>query len=156
MGNSLAASVASLGLVLPQPAVPRASYEPWVKVGKTLYISGQVAKHNDEYPYVGRLGRELDVEAGRAAARLCALAILAQLDAAISGDLRRLQRCVRLTGYVNATPEFVEHPRVIDGASELIVQVLGEAGRHARTAVGLSSLPRGVAVEVEAIFELSE
>jgi enamine deaminase RidA (YjgF/YER057c/UK114 family) len=102
------------------------------------------------------LGHELDVEAGRAAARLCALAILAQLDAAISGDVRRLQRCVRLTGYVNATPEFVEHPRVIDGASELIVQVLGEAGRHARTAVGVSSLPRGVAVEVEAIFELFE
>jgi enamine deaminase RidA (YjgF/YER057c/UK114 family) len=156
MHVSLADRVASLGLQLPEPAMPRASYIPWVKVGELLYISGHVPKENDECVYIGKVGDDLDVEAGKAAARLCALAILAQLDTAIGGDLRRLQRCVRLSGFVNATPEFQDHPQVIDAASDLIFQVLGEPGKHARTAIGVSSLPRGVAVEIEAIFQLVE
>jgi enamine deaminase RidA (YjgF/YER057c/UK114 family) len=143
-----------LGLQLPEPAPPRAVYEPWVRVDNMLYISGQVPKQNDECVYVGTVGREFDIEAGRAAARLCALAILANLDAAIDGDLLRLKRCVRVAGFVNATPDFVDHPQVIDGASALMIQVLGDVGRHARVAIGVASLPRGVAVEVEAAFQL--
>ena len=104
--------------------------------------------------FIGKLGKEISVEDGQKAARLCALNLLARLKASCNGDLDRVVRCVKLTGFVNATPEFGDHPKVVNGASDLMVEVFGDAGRHARSAVGMGSLPFGVAVEVEAIFEI--
>lgn len=141
-----------LGLRLPEPAAPVANYVPWVRSGTTLYVSGQVSRHGDGSLYVGRLGQTLTVEQGAEAARNAALSALAIAKSAV-GDLGRV-RVLRMLGMVNATPEFTDHPRVMNGASDLLVAALGERGKHARAAVGMGSLPLGVAVEVEVFFEV--
>lgn len=139
---------------LPAAAAPGANYLPFVRSGNLVYVSGQLSKWNGEYRYIGKLGCEWTVDDGRAAARLCALNVLAVLRTAVDGDWTRVVRCVRVAGYVNATDAFAEHSQVINGASDTLVDALGEAGRHARVAVGVNGLPYGVAVEVEAIFEV--
>jgi enamine deaminase RidA (YjgF/YER057c/UK114 family) len=144
-----------LSITLPKAAPPVASYVPYVITGNLVYISGQVTMGPSGLEYVGQLGKEFTVEQGQAAARLCALNVIAQLQQACGGNLDRVTRCVKVTGFVNAVPGFAQHPEVINGASDLIVQVFGDMGRHARAAVGAGSLPRNVAVEVEAIFEIA-
>lgn len=141
----------TLGIMLPEGTAPAANYVPYVIEGETLWISGQLPKVGDEL-IVGRLGEDLDLEDGVAAARACALAILSQAQAA-SGDLDRV-RLLKLVGFVNSTTDFAQQPTVINGASDLMVDVLGENGRHARSAVSAAALPFGVAVEIEAVFAL--
>lgn len=155
MTGRIDARLKELDIQLPVPPAPVASYVPFVVTGNLVFISGQVTVGPSGLEFVGIVGQDFDVEQGKAAARLCAVNILAQLKAACGGDLDRVQRCVKLTGFVNAVPGFAQHPEVINGASDLIAAVFGDAGRHARAAVGAGSLPRNVAVEVEAIFEIS-
>jgi enamine deaminase RidA (YjgF/YER057c/UK114 family) len=128
---------------------------PAVRSGNLLFIAGQVPLQDGKAQFIGRLGAGLDIAQGQQAARLCAINVLAQVAKALDGDLDRVVRCVRVGGFVNAVPEFTDHPVVINGASDFFVSVFGEAGKHARTAVGAGSLPRGVAVEVEAVFEVA-
>jgi enamine deaminase RidA (YjgF/YER057c/UK114 family) len=155
MPGKIEARLAELDIDLPAPPVPVASYVPYVVSGNLVFISGQVTMADGGLKYVGTVGKELSLEDGKAAARLCAINLLAQLRAAASGDLDRVKRCVRLGVFVNAVPGFTQHPEVANGASDLMVEVFGDAGRHSRAAVGAGSLPRNVAVEVEAAFELS-
>lgn len=147
------ARLKELGITLPKPSTPSANYVPTRSAGPLVFVSGQVTTVDGKDTYVGKVGAEFTVEEGQAAARICAINVLAQLKLAI-GDLDRVRACVRLGGFVNATPEFTSHPLVINGASDLMVEVFGERGRHARAAVGCGSLPRNSAVEVEAIFEV--
>ncbi len=155
MTGRVAARLKELGLTLPDAPAPVANYVPAVRSGSLLHVSGQIPLEGGKPQFVGKLGRDLGVEQGQQAARLCALNVLAQARAALGGDLDRVVRCVRVGGFVNCTPEFTDQPLVVNGASDLFVAVLGDAGRHARAAVGVASLPRGVAVEVEALFEVS-
>lgn len=141
-----------LGLALPDAPTPAANYVPYVVSGNTVYVSGQISQNTDGL-ITGKLGDTLDVEAGAEAAENCALSLLAQVNRACGGDFSRV-RVLKLTGFVNSTPEFTQQPAVINGASDLLVAVLGDAGRHARSAVSAASLPLGVAVEIEGIFEL--
>lgn len=143
-----------LGIVLPQAAAPAANYVPFVVAGRVLYISGQLPAR-DGGMIKGCLGRDLTVEQGQEAARCCAVNILAQAAAALQGDLERVTRCVKLGGFVASAPDFFDHPKVMNGASDLMVAVLGEAGRHARFAVGVAALPFGAAVEVDAVLEIA-
>lgn len=145
--------LAELGVTLPDAPLPAANYVPWVISGKTVYISGQISQ-NSAGLIRGRLGADMTVEQGADAARSCAISILAQLKAATEGQIDRMARLVKLTGFVNSTPDFTDQPKVINGASDFLVAVLGDQGRHARSAVSAASLPLGVAVEIEAIFEL--
>ena len=149
------ARLKELNIVLPTPPAPVASYVPYVISGKNIYISGQVTLTPDGLKYVGTVGKELSLEDGKAAARLCGLNAIAQAKAACGGDLERIKRVVKLTVFVNSVPGFSQQPEVANGASDLFVEVFGEAGRHARSAVGAVSLPRDVATEVEAIFEIA-
>ncbi len=142
-----------LGLKLPAPAAPVASYVPTLEHGGMLYVSGQLP-FSDDVLITGRLGESMGTEEGQAAARQCALMLLAQVRAAL-GTLDRVERVLKLTIFVSSTPDFIEQPKVANGASDLIEQVFGAAGRHARSAVGVASLPRGVPVEVDAIFAVS-
>lgn len=142
-----------LGIELPQLAAPVANYVPYTQSGSTLYISGQLPLKDGQL-VKGLLGDGMDAEAGMQAARLCAVNIIAQVNAALGGDLDRVVRCLRLGGFVASTAGFFDHPKVINGASDLIVEVFGDAGKHARAAVGVSALPLGAAVEVDAIFEV--
>lgn len=142
-----------MGLSLPDAPTPAANYVPFVRVGSLLHVSGQISQTAAGL-IKGRLGADLDVAAGAAAAQTCALSLLAQAKRAVDGDWSRLVRVVKLVGFVNSTADFTDQPEVINGASNLMVAVLGEAGRHARSAVSAVSLPRGVAVEIEAIFEI--
>ena len=144
-----------LGIQLPTPPAPVASYVPFVTSGKLVFTSGQVTVAPDGLKYVGIVGKDLSLEDGKAAARLCAINIIAQLKAACGADLDRVKRVVKLTVFVNAAPGFAQHPEVANGASDLLVEVFGEAGKHARSAVGAGSLPRNVATEVEAIVEIA-
>lgn len=144
-----------LGVQLPTPPAPVASYVPYTINGNLVVISGQIPIEGGKPHYIGKLGADISLEDGKAAARLCALNLVAQLKAACGGNLDRVTRCLRLGVFVNATPDFAQHPEVANGASDFLVQVFGEAGRHARAAVGAGSLPRGVAVEVEGLFEIS-
>ena len=146
--------LAELGVTLPEAPLPAANYVPWVISGKTVYISGQISQ-NSAGLIKGRLGADMTVEQGADAARCCAISILAQLKAATGGEIDRMARLVKLTGFVNSTPDFTDQPKVINGASDFLVAVLGDQGRHARSAVSAASLPLGVAVEIEAIFELA-
>lgn len=146
--------LAALGLSLPDAPAPAANYVPFVVSGSHVWISGQVSRDATGAPITGKLGAELDVSQGQAAAQACALAILAQLRAAVGGDWSRIVRAVKLVGFVNSTPDFTEQPKVMNGASDLMFAALGEMGRHARSAVSAASLPLGVAVEVEAVFEI--
>ncbi|RKF12879.1 RidA family protein [Roseovarius spongiae] len=146
--------LAELGITLPEAPAPAANYVPFVQSGNLLYVSGQISKGEDGL-ITGKLGADMDTEAGAAAARVCAIALLAQVKAACDGDLDRLKRVVRLTGFVNSTPDFTEQPQVINGASDLMAEALGDVGKHARAAVSAASLPLGVAVEIDGIFELA-
>ncbi len=148
--------LAELGLELPVPPTPIANFVSWQRAGRTVYLAGQVNEWNGTVPFVGKLGREFDVAAGQQAARLCALNLLACLKLACAGDLDRVRQCLRLGGFVNCEPDFEFAPAVVNGASDLIVALLGDAGRHARTAVGVASLPRRAAVEVDAIFLIDD
>lgn len=141
-----------MGLALPSAPTPIANFVPWKRAGQLVYLAGQVNEWNGTVPYVGKLGREFDVSTGQHAAQLCMLNLLACLKLACAGNLDRVRQCLRLGGFVNCEPEFEFAPAVINGASDLIVALLGEDGKHARTAVGVSSLPRRAAVEVDAIF----
>jgi enamine deaminase RidA (YjgF/YER057c/UK114 family) len=153
MSNPIETRLAELGLVLPNPPLPAANYVPYVVAGDLVFISGQIAQDAGG-PIRGRLGDDMDVAAGAAAARACGVAILAQLKAACGGDLSRVVRAVKLGGFVNSTPDFTDQPKVINGASDLMVAVLGDAGRHARAAVSAPALPLGVAVEIDAVFQI--
>ena len=144
----------SLGLELPEGSTPGANYVPFARHGDLVYLSGQLSQWNGERRFIGKLGREFEVDEGQQAARLCALNLIAHLRHALSGDLDRVVQCLRVTGYVNATPEFMGHSQVVNGASDVLVQVFGDAGRHTRVAIGVAGLPYGCAVEVEAQFSV--
>jgi len=145
--------LAEMGVTLPDAPAPAANYVPYVQAGDMLYVSGQIAK-DDSGLIIGTLGGDMDVAAGAAAARVCAIALLAQVKAACGGDLDRLVRVVKLTGFVNSTADFTDQPQVINGASDFIGEALGEAGKHARAAVSAPSLPFGVAVEIDGVFQI--
>jgi enamine deaminase RidA (YjgF/YER057c/UK114 family) len=151
----IADRLTALGIELPVPSCPGANYVQFVRTGNLLFLTGQLAQWNGERRFIGKLGREFGVEEGQQAARLCALNLIAHLRVALEGDLDRVVRCVRISGYVNSLPDFVAQSQVLNGASDLFVEVFGEAGRHTRMAVGVSALPYDVAVEVEGIFEVS-
>jgi enamine deaminase RidA (YjgF/YER057c/UK114 family) len=155
MTGTIEARLAELGIELPAAPNPVANYVPYVVSGNLLLISGQISKAADGTVVTGALGRDASIEAGQAAARLCALNILAQAKAAL-GSLDRIGQVLRLTGFVNATPEFTDHPKVVNGASDVMVEVLGDKGRHTRAAVGVSGLPLGSAVEVDAIIAIAD
>jgi enamine deaminase RidA (YjgF/YER057c/UK114 family) len=148
------ARLKDLNIILPVPPAPVASYVPFTIVGAQVFISGQLPLAEGKVEFTGHLGKEVSVEQGQAAARLCAINILAQLKAAC-GDLNKVRRCVKLGVFIGATPDFTQHPEVANGASELIAAVLGEPGKHSRSSVGVASLPRRAAVEVDAVFELA-
>jgi enamine deaminase RidA (YjgF/YER057c/UK114 family) len=147
------ARLKELGVTLPTPPLPVASYVPCTISGNIVFVSGQIPIADGAIKYVGKLGVDVPMEAGQAAAQLCAINVLAQLKSAI-GDLDRVVKCLKLGVFINAAPDYSQHPEVANGASDLIAAVFGDAGKHARAAVGVGSLPRGVAVEVEAIFEI--
>lgn len=153
MADDIDGKLAELGLTLPAAPAPAANYVPYVVTGALLHVSGQISQGPDGL-IRGKLGADMSVEDGAAAAQACALSLLAQVRAACGGDLSRLVRVVKLAGFVNSTPDFVDQPKVINGASDLMVAALGDAGRHARSAVSAVSLPFGVAVEIEGIFEI--
>src|SRR5579863_1081534 len=155
MSGTIEAKLKELDIELPLATAPIANYVPFTRAGNLVTVSGQVSVRTGKPKFVGKLGREIAVSEGQQAARLCALNILAHLKTACGGDLDRVRRVLRLGGFVNCTPEFTEMPQVVNGASDLMVQVFGDAGKHARAAVGVSSLPLGVAVEVEAMFEIA-
>ena len=155
MAGRIEARLKELGIVLPKPPAPVASYVPYVVSGNLAFISGQISLRDGKLEYVGTVGKELSLEDGKEAAKLCALNCIAQVREACRGDLDRVKRCVKVTVFVNAVPGFDKHPEVANGASDFFVSVFGEAGRHARAAVGAGSLPRNVATEVEAVFEIS-
>ena len=146
------ATLIDKGIVLPDAPPPAANYIPYVKIGKLVFVSGQVSQNENGF-IKGVLGKDLNVEEGYDAARQCAISLLAQLKSAVNGDLNKVTKVVKLGGFVNSAPNFTEQPSVINGASDLLVELLGEKGRHARTAVG-ASLPLGVAVEIDGIFEV--
>jgi enamine deaminase RidA (YjgF/YER057c/UK114 family) len=154
MSGRIEAKLKELGIELPQASAPVANYVPFTRSGSLVVVSGQVSVRKGKAEYVGKLGREIPVSEGQQAARLCALNILAHLKTACDGDLDQVKRVLRLGGFVNCSPDFTEMPQVVNGASDLMVAVFGDAGKHARAAVGVNSLPLGVAVEVEAMFEL--
>ena len=152
--TSIEQRLSAMGITLPTPAAPVANYVPCTISGATLYVSGQLPVGADGQMIKGCLGKDIDAEGGREAAKLCAIAILAQAKLALGGDLSRLKRCLKLGGFVASTPEFFDHPKIINGASDFIVEAMGDAGKHARFALGVSALPFGAAVEVDAIFEI--
>lgn len=143
-----------LGIELPEPSTPAANYIPYVVTGSLVFVAGQVTVWNGELRHIGRLGDDIDVEEGYQAARLCGLNLIAQAKAAAWGDLNKIKRVVKLGGFVNSTADFTDQPKVINGASDLMADVFGEAGKHARFAVGAPSLPLGVSVEIDGVFEL--
>ncbi|ADH88812.1 Endoribonuclease L-PSP [Ancylobacter novellus DSM 506] len=153
MSGTVEAKLASLGIVVPAATAPAANYVPTVVSGNLLWISGQISVANGQM-MTGKLSSEADVEAGRAAARQCAINVIAQIKSAL-GDLDRVKRVVKLVGFVNSAPDFSDHPKVVNGASDLFVEVFGDAGRHARSAVGVAALPFNVSVEVEAVIEFA-
>jgi len=155
MAGGIDARLEELGIELPQAAAAVANYVPYVVTGKLVFVSGQVTIENGELKYQGKLGSDLSVEQGQEAARLCALNIIAQLKQACGGDLDRVRRIVKLGGFVNSTPDFKDQPKVINGASDLMVEVFGDKGKHARAAVSAGALPVGVAVEVDAVAEIA-
>ena len=155
MAGNIDARLAELGIEIATPTPPQANYVPYVISGNLVYVSGQVPVVDGEVKFKGKVGDDVDVATAAQAARACALNIIAQVKAACDGDLDRVNRCIRLGGFINATADFTEQPQVINGASDLLVEIFGDAGRHARFAVGAGSLPLGVAVEIDAIFEIS-
>ena len=151
--NTIETKLAELGVTLPEAMAPAANYVPFVQVGDLVHVSGQIS--NDANGLIlGKLGADMDTEAGAAAAQTCAIGLLSQVKAACGGDLDRLVRVVKLVGFVNSTPDFTDQPKVVNGASDFMVATLGDAGRHARSAVSAVALPLGVAVEIEGIFQI--
>jgi enamine deaminase RidA (YjgF/YER057c/UK114 family) len=150
---SIISRLAEMGVILPDAPAPAANYVPYVQVGDIVYVSGQISSGPDGF-IVGKLGDNMDVDAGAAAARACAISLLAQVQAACGGDIERLVRVVKLGGFVNSTPDFIDQPKVINGASDFLAKALGDRGQHARAAVSAPSLPFGVAVEIEGIFQI--
>ncbi|MEQ8782261.1 MAG: RidA family protein [Roseibium album] len=144
-----------LGVSLPEAAAPAANYVPFVKTGNQLYISGQLPMMDGKIQITGKLGAGVDLESGKSAARFCAINLLAQAKAA-TGDLDKVTRLVKIVGFVNSTDDFTDQPQVINGASDFLVEAMGDKGRHARSAVSAASLPFGVAVEIDAIFEIED
>ncbi len=155
MSDQIATRLSEMGITLPEAAAPAANYVPYVISGNLLYISGQLPLEGGKVAVSGHLGKNVDVATGQRAAELCAINILAQAKAALGGDLGRISRVVKLNGFVASTPEFVEQHLVINGASNLIAGVLGEAGKHARAAVGMAALPLNAAVEIDVIMEIA-
>jgi enamine deaminase RidA (YjgF/YER057c/UK114 family) len=153
LAETIADRLAALGIELPAPAAAAANYIPVRRTGNLLVVSGQLPMQAGTVRYRGKLGDGVSLEDGQAAARLCAINLLAQVKASC-GDLEQVAACIRLGGFVACTADFADHPKVVNGASDLMVAVLGEAGRHARAAVGVPSLPFDAAVEVEGMFEL--
>jgi len=152
---NIADKLQTLGYELPEAAAPAANYVPYAVSGGHIYISGQIPFLNGERMHTGRVGDDLSLEQGVEAAQACALNILGQANAAVNGDWSKIKRLVKLGGFVNCTPDFTDHPKVINGASDLMVEVMGESGKHTRFAVGAPCLPLGVAVEIEALFEVA-
>lgn len=153
MSSDIAARLKALGIELPTPGKPAANYVPTVLTGKLLFVSGQVPLTPDGVKFVGKVGREFSLEEGQQAARLCAINVLGAMQAAL-GDLGKVARMVKVVGFVNAVPDFTDVHKVVNGASDLITDVLGDLGKHARSAIGMGTLPLGVAVEIEAIAEI--
>ena len=154
MTTVIETKLAELGVTLPDAPAPAANYVPFVVSGNLVYVSGQISANADGM-IKGKLGDGFSVEEGAAAAKACAISLLAQLKAACGGDIDRLVRVVKLVGFVNSTGDFTDQPKVINGASDFLVAALGDKGRHARSAVSAASLPFGVAVEIEAVFEIA-
>ena len=154
MAHPIDERLAKLGVTLPDAPTPAANYLPYLISGNQLWIAGQAAVVDGKHPFVGRLGAERNVADGKAAARLAAINVLAQVKAACNGDWNQLARCVRICGYLNATPEFADHPQVLDGASDFLVAVLGDAGKHVRSVLGASSLRSGTVLVIDAVFEM--
>ena len=155
MAGQIDARLEELGIEVPQPAAPVANYVAYVVTGNLIFVSGQVPIEGGEFKFKGKLGAEISVEDGQAAARFCGINIIAQLKQALDGDLDRVTRIVKLGGFVNSTPDFVQQPQVVNGVSDLMVEVFGDKGKHARAAVSAGSLPVGVAVEVDAVVEFA-
>ena len=153
MAGTIETRLKGLGVELPNAAAPAANYVPFHVMGGQLYISGQLPLIAGGPDFKGKVGDSIEVEAAQQAARSCAINILAQAKSAL-GDLDRITQCLKLGGFVNATPDFTDHPEVINGASDFLVELLGDKGRHTRFAVGVGSLPRGVAVEIDALFAI--
>lgn len=153
MTNLIEKRISELGITLPDAPAPAANYVPFVKSGSLVFVSGQISR-DDSGLILGKLGADTDVEKGQYAARTCALALVAQLKEACGGDLGKVTRVVKLGGFVNSTPDFTDHPAVINGASDVIGEIFGDIGAHARAAVGVAALPLGVAVEIEGTFEV--
>lgn len=151
---SIEARLSELGVILPDAPAPAANYVPWVLSGNQLFVSGQISANAGGF-ITGKLGHDMTAQEGAVAARSCAISLLAQLKAGCGGDIDRLVRVVKLVGFVNSTADFGDQPKVINGASDFMVEALGDKGRHARSAVSAASLPFGVAVEIEAIFEIA-
>lgn len=155
MAGTVEQKLASLGVTFGQPTSPRANYVPFVRTGNLLFLSGQVCMAADGNLIAkGKLGKDVSVEQGQEAARACAVNLLAQVKAAL-GDLDKVTRVVRLGGFVNSAPDFLDGPKVLNGASDLMVEAFGDKGRHARTTVGVAVLPGDAAVEVDAVFEVA-
>lgn len=155
MSHSIAERLAAMGIALPQAATPAANYVPYSIAGGSLHISGQLPMNDGRLEIQGHLGREIDIETGQRAAELCAINILSQARAALGGDLERIVKVVKIQGFVASVEGFHEQHIVINGASDLLVGVLGERGKHARAAVGMSALPMNAAVEIDALMEIS-
>ncbi|MFT4742339.1 MAG: enamine deaminase RidA (YjgF/YER057c/UK114 family) [Yoonia sp.] len=151
--SQIEAKLATLGVTLPDAPAPAANYVPFVVDANTVYVSGQISAGPDGL-ITGKLGADVSIEDGAAAARSCAISLLAQLKVACGGDIDRLDRVIKLTAFVNSTADFTEQPKVVNGASDFLVEALGDKGRHARSAVSAASLPLGVTVEIEAIFAI--
>jgi enamine deaminase RidA (YjgF/YER057c/UK114 family) len=156
MSADVEARLAKLGLTLPDAPSPAANYVPFAIAQGLIFVAGQAPVIDGKYQSVGRVGAEVTLEAAQAAARLCGLNVLAQVKAAAAGDWSRVRRCVRICGYVSSAPGFFEQPKVVDGASDLMVQALGDAGRHARSALGVFALRGNVPVVIDAVFELAD
>lgn len=154
MSNHFETKLNELGITLPDAPAPAANYVPFVQVGDIVYVSGQISADANGF-IKGKLGDDMTTEEGAAAARACAINLLAQVKAACGGDLDRLVRVVKLTGFVNSTADYTDQPKVVNGASDLLAEALGDAGKHSRSAVSAASLPLGVAVEIEGIFQVS-
>ena len=154
MSGTFETKLAELGVTLPNAPAPAANYVPFVKIGDIVYVSGQISNGPDGF-ITGKIGADMSTEDGAAAAKTCAISLLAQVKAACDGDLDRLVRVIKLTGFVNSTADFTDQPKVINGASDFMVAALGDKGRHARSAVSAASLPFNVSVEIEGIFEIA-
>ncbi len=147
--------LSELGITIPTPAAPVANYVGWVRTGSLVFTAGQVPLKDGKFLYQGKVGKEVSVEEAIEAAKLCAINILGQVKAACDGDLDRVKRIVKLVGFVNGVPEFADHPKVVNGASDLMVAIFGDKGKHARSAVGAGSLPLNLSVEIEAVVEIA-